>query len=150
MKCIPSSIFGRFIGKATKINLNNLGLSVEIESSVKQIKWQDLLVPPIFHISFFGQIVTLKTANESYVFTMLAYSAKHMQKRHCEQFWVAANTQRLDALLRSIKKITTEQYIRQSSIEGIQTAIHQEFQRWFPWIKRSKALALVAEKLQRL
>jgi DNA helicase-4 len=150
MKCIPSSIFGRFIGKATKINMNDLGLSVEIKSSVKQIKWQDLLVPPIFQLSFFGQIVTLKTTNENYVFTMLAYSAKHMQKRHCEQFWVAANTQRLDTLLRSIKKITSEQYVRQSSIEGIQSAVSQEFQRWFPWIKRSKALALVAENLQQL
>ncbi|MBA6326737.1 UvrD-helicase domain-containing protein [Colwellia sp. MB02u-6] len=150
MKYIPSSIFGRFMGKNTTININEIGLSFDVENSLIKIKWQDLIAPPMFCISFFGQIVTLKTANKNYVFIMLAYSSRLMQQGHCQQFWVAANMQRLDTLLSTIKKITDEQYLRQSSIKRVQLAVHQEFKRWFPWINNSKAKAMVTEKLQLL
>jgi len=148
MNCISASIFGRFIGKNRQINLNETGLSFEIENSLIEIKWQALVAPPIFHISFFGQIITLKTAQQSYVLNMHAYSSKLMKKPECEQLWVAANRQRLETLLASIEKITVNQYIRQSNIKRFQLLIKQEFQRWFPWIKKSKALPAVTEKLQ--
>ncbi|TWX72216.1 UvrD-helicase domain-containing protein [Colwellia sp. C1TZA3] len=148
MKYIPSSIFGRFIGKNTSITINEIGLSFNLENSLIEIKWQDLIVPPMFCMSFFGQIVTLKTADKNYVFTMLAYSSRLVQQGHCQQFWVAANLQRLETLLSAIKKTTHKQYLRQSSIKRVQLAVNQEFQRWFPWINTSKAQAMVTEKLQ--
>jgi len=150
MKCISSSVLGRFIGKFTKISINETKLSVVVEKTLTEIQWKDLIAPPMFDISFFGQIVTLKTVKKNYVFPMLAYSSKRMTKSHCEQFWVSAHINQLDTLLTTIKKITGDQYVRQSYVNGIQLAVNQEFQRWFPWINTSKALPMVAEKLQRL
>lgn len=148
MNGISASFFGRFIVKNRKINLSETGLSFEFKNSLIEIKWQDLIVPAQFNISFLGQIVTLKTAKQTYVLSMLAYSARLMKKSECEALWVAANRYRLDTLLASIEKLTANQYIRQSSIERFQLLIQQEFLRWFPWIKQSKALPIVTEKLQ--
>lgn len=138
------------MGKNTTININEIGLSFDVKNSLIEIKWQELIVPPMFCLSFFGQIVTLKTANKNYVFTMLAYSSRLMQQGHCQQFWVGANMQRLDTLLSTIKKITHEQYLRQSTIKRVQLTVNQELKRWFPWINTSKAKAMVTEKLQLL
>ena len=96
------------MGKNTTININEIGLSFDVKNSLIEIKWQELIVPPMFCLSFFGQIVTLETANKNYIFTMLAYSSRLMQQGHCQQFWVGANMQRLDILLSTIKKIIHE------------------------------------------
>ncbi|GAW96950.1 MULTISPECIES: UvrD-helicase domain-containing protein [Colwellia] len=159
MKCISSSFLGRFIGLPTVIKISASGLVIDVDQRLLTISWQELLVPPEFHLSFFGQIMSLKTANKNYVFTMLAYNAKRRQKSKLEQLWVLANINRVDTLLTAIKKTTTNRYLRQSSIERIQLSASEEGKRWFPWLnssklsqlsKASKALAEVAEKLQRL
>jgi DNA helicase-4 len=150
MKCIFSSFFGRFIGTPTIIKISDSGLNIEIENDLSTIQWEDLLAPPIFQLSFFGQILSFKTENQDYVFTMLTYNSKRMQKSNCEQFWATANIKRVDALLFKIKSITTNRYLRQSNVECIRLAINQEFKRWFPWVKTSKALSIVSEKLQLL
>ena len=138
MECISSSVFCRFIGVPTIIKINDSGIVIEIESRLIKIKWQELIVPPLFHLSFFGQILTFKTANRNYVFTMLAYSAKRRQKNNCDRLWASANIERVETLLMSIKKITTNRYLRQSTIEHIQLASNQELTRWFSWIKLSE------------
>jgi DNA helicase-4 len=150
MKCIFSSFLGRFIGTPTIIKISDSGLDIEIENNLSTIQWEELLAPPIFQLSFFGQILSFKTKNQDYVFTMLNYNCKRMQKSHCEQFWASANIKRVETLLAKIKKITNNRYLRQSNVERIRLAVNQEFKRWFPWIKSSKALAIVSEKLQLL
>jgi DNA helicase-4 len=148
MNAISASIFGRLVVKNRNINFDETGLSFEFKNALVELTWQALVVPPQFNISFLGQIVTLKTAQQTYVLSMLAYSARLMNKSACEKLWVAANRSRLDTLLVSIEKLTVNHYIRQSHIDGFQGLIQQEFQCWFPWIKRSKTLPIVTEKLQ--
>lgn len=162
MECISSSFVCRFIGIPTVIKISDSGITIEVESRLIKIKWDELLVPPLFHLSFFGQIISFKTANRNYVFTMLAYNSKRKQKNNCERLWASANIKRVEALLTSIKNITSNRYLRQSSIEHIQLAVNQECKRWSPWLKLSKAIKLcksnkscetwanVTEKLQQL
>jgi DNA helicase-4 len=150
MKCISSSVFGRFIGKTTKINITEIGLSIDVENTLSQIKWQELITPPMFHISFFGHIMTLQTADKSYAYSMLAFNAKREQKSECEKLWALANIKPAEALLTTIKKIITTRYLRQSNIDVIQSLVDKELKRWFPWINTSKALPLVAKQLQQL
>ncbi|WP_057831546.1 UvrD-helicase domain-containing protein [Colwellia sp. TT2012] len=159
MKCISSSFFGRFIGLSTVIKISESGLVIDVDQRLLTIQWQELLVPPEFHLSFFGQIISFKTANKNYVFTMLAYNAKRRQKSNVEMLWALANINRVDTLLTAIKKITTNRYLRQSSIERMQLSAHEEGKRWFPWLNSSKlsqlsnaskAMVEVAEKLQLL
>ncbi|WP_077284750.1 UvrD-helicase domain-containing protein [Cognaticolwellia aestuarii] len=148
MNAITASIFGRFVVKNRNINFDKNGLSFEFKNSLVSLKWQALVMPPQFNISFLGQIVTLKTTKQTYVLSMCAYSARVMKQSACEKLWVAANRSRLDTLLASIEKLSVNHYVRQSHIESFQRLIQQEFQRWFPWIKQSKALPIVTEKLQ--
>jgi DNA helicase-4 len=171
MKCISLSILGQCIGFLTStstliptsIKMSESGISINVNDRVVNIQWEELIVPPLFHLSFFGQILTFKTANKNYVFTMLAYSAKRRQKKYCEGLWVSANIKRVETLLTTVSKITTSSYLRQSSIERIQFAVNAECKRWFPWWtssngsnkpnksnKLSKSLASVVEKLQLL
>ena len=153
MKNISSSVFGRFVGLSTVIEISDVGVIIEVKSRLVKLQWQELIVPPLFHWSFFGQIISFKTAQKNYVFTMLAYSSKYKHKYHCEQFWASANIPRVEKLLASIQKITTNRYLRQSSIERIQLAVNQEYQRWLPWFtpnKLSKDLAPIAKKIQHL
>ena len=159
MKCISSSFLGRFIGTPTIIKLSDSGLDIEVENDFSHVSWEDLLAPPLFQISFFGQILSFKTKNKNYVFTMLTYNSKRMQKSNCEQFWASANINRVDTLLIKIKKITTNRYLRHSNVERIRLAVNQEYKRWLPWlksvkssksVKSKKALAIFSEKLQRL
>ena len=162
MKCISSSVFGRFIGIPTLIKISDSGIAIEVEHDFINIRWQELIVPPEFHLSFFGHILTFKTADKNYVFTMLAYNSKRRQKSNLEQLWASANITRVDTLLTAIKKIISNRYLRQSTIERIQLSANQEGKRWLPWFnssnlsklgklsKSSKALAEVAEKLQLL
>ena len=148
MNAISASIFGRFVVSNKNINFDKNGLSFEFKNILVELKWSALLVPPQFNISLWGQVVTLKTAQQTYVLNMLAYSARLMQQATCEKLWVAANRSRLDTLLASIEKLTVNHYVRHSHIVNFQRLIQQEFQRWFPWIKQSKALPIVTEKLQ--
>ncbi len=148
MNAITASIFGRFVVKNRHINFDKNGLSFEFKNTLVALKWQALVMPPQFNISFLGQIVTLKTTKQTYVLSMCAYSARVMKQSACEKLWVAANRSRLDTLLASIEELSVNHYVRQSHIEGFQRLIQQEFQRWFPWIKQSKALPIVTEKLQ--
>ena len=159
MKCISSSVFGRFIGIPTVIKISDSGIAIEVEHDFINIQWQELIVPPEFHLSFFGQILTFKTADKNYVFTMLAYNSKLRHKSNIQQLWASSNIKRVDTLLTAIKKIISNRYLRQSTIERIQLSAKQEGKRWFPWVnlsklgklsKSSKALAEVAEKLQLL
>ena len=156
MESISTSFFCRFIGVATEIKINESEVIIEVENRVIQLKWEELIVPPLFHLSFFGQILTFKTVEQNYVFTMLAYSAKRQQKENCERLWASVNIQRVETLLSTIKKITTNQYLRQSSIEKIHIAVKQEAKRWFPWVnlakwgKRDETWIKLTEKLQLL
>jgi DNA helicase-4 len=156
MNYISSSIFGRFIGISTVIEISDIGVTIEVKDRLIKIQWEELVVPPLFNLSFFGQIISFKTANKNYVFTMLAYSSKRIQQSGCEQLWALSNIKRVETLLTSIQKITTNRYLRQSSINSIQLAVNQECQRWLPWFKPSKlsklsnlskAMATIAEKL---
>lgn len=159
MECISSSFFSRFIGVPTIIKINDSEIIIEIEKRIINIKWDDLIVPPLFHLSFFGQIVTFKTTNRNYVFTMLSYNSKRKQKSNCERYWASANIKRVDALLASIKELSVTRYLRQSTIQRIQLSAIQECNRWFSWlalnqltkIKNSCATwASIIEKLQQL
>lgn len=154
MEYISSSFFGRcfgrFIGNPTFIEVNNNGLTFEIKGDSTSILWEELIVPPIFQLSFFGQIVTFKTAEKNHVFTMQAYRCEYMQKANCEQLWALANIKRVENILASIKKLSTDQYLRQSYIDQIKTLVTPEYIRWFPWIKSSKSLAKVYQKVKLL
>jgi DNA helicase-4 len=138
MESISLSFFCRFIGIPAVINISDRGVTIDVEDRLISIQWQELIVPPLFHISFFGQILTFKTASRNYVFTMLAYNAKRLHKNNCEQHWVLANMKRVESLLTHITKLTTTQYLRQSTIERIQLEANQECERWFLWLKPSK------------
>ncbi|MBL4822229.1 MAG: UvrD-helicase domain-containing protein [Colwellia sp.] len=153
MECISSSFFCRFIGVPTAIKISELGVVIEVESRLIEIQWQALIVPPTFHLSFFGQIIVFKTAQKNYVFTMLAYNAKRLQQSNCQRLWAIANIKRVETFLNTIKNITTNRYLRQSTIEHIKLGANQEFKRWFPWIQSSdagKTLTKVTEQLQLL
>lgn len=153
MECISSSFFCRFIGIPTEIKISDSGVAIVIENRLIEIKWQELIVPPTFHLSFFGQIISFKTVKHNYVITMLAYNAKRLHKSNCERLWATANINRVETFLQTIKKISTNRYLRQSTIDRIQLATNQEYKRWFPWVKSSKscmALTGVVEKLQLL
>ena len=125
MKSISSSFFCRFIGIPAVINISDRGVTINVEDRLISIQWQELIVPPLFHLSFFGQILTFKTASRNYVFTMLAYNAKRLHKNNCEQHWVLANIKRVETLLARITKLTTTGYLRQSTIERIKLAANQ-------------------------
>ncbi len=154
MKYISSSFFGRcfgrFIGNPTLIEINSNCLTFEIKGDLTTILWEDLIVPPIFQLSFFGQIVTFKTAQKNHVFTMQAYSCEYMEKANCDNFWALANIKRVENILASIKKLTEDRYLRQSYIVQINALVNAEYTRWFPWIKSSKALAKVYQKVKQL
>jgi DNA helicase-4 len=154
MEYISSSFFGRcfgrFIGNPTLIEINSNGLTFEIKGDLTTILWEDLIVPPIFQLSFFGQIVTFITAEKKHVFTMQAYSCEYMQKANCDNFWALANIKRVENILASIKKLTEDRYLRQSYIDQINALVSAEYTRWFPWIKSSKALAKVYQKVKQL
>lgn len=138
MECISSSFFCRFIGIPTIIKINDIGIAIEIENRLIKIKWEEMIGPPLFHLSYFGQVISFKTASQNYVFSMLSYNAKRLHKLHCEQFWISANIKRVDILLAAIKKIIMNRYLRQSAIERIQLAVNQEYTRWFPWAEPSR------------
>jgi len=154
MEYISSSFFGRcfgrFIDNPTLIEINSNGLTFEIKGDLTSILWEDLIVPPIFQLSFFGQIVTFITAEKKHVFTMQAYSCEYMQKANCDNFWALANIKRVENILASIKKLTEDRYLRQSYIDQINALVSAEYTRWFPWIKSSKALAKVYQKVKQL
>jgi DNA helicase-4 len=134
MECISSSFFCRFIGVPTVIKISDSDIVIEVESRVINIKWEDLIVPPLFHLSLFGQILIFKTQSRNYVFTMLAYNSKRLQKKHCEQLWASANIKRVEAILATVKKVITNRYLRQSSIDRIKLAVNQECKRWSVWL----------------
>ena len=154
--CIPSSFFRRFIGIPTVIKISNSGVVIDVENNLTKIKWEDLIVPPSFHLSFFGQIISFKTASRNYVFTMLAYNSKRKHKNNCQQRWAAANISRVEMLLIAIEKFKTNRYLRRSTIERIQLAAKQELVRWLPWLKSNRStkatssLTNVIEIIQRL
>lgn len=159
MKCISSSFFGRFIGIPTVIKISERGIAIEVDNDFISIQWQEVIVPPEFHLSFFGQILTFKTADKNYVFTMLTYNSKRRHQSNLEQLWASANIKRVEKLLSRVQKKITHRYLRQSTIECIQSAAKQEGKRWFSWLKSSKlsqlsksstALANLTEKLQLL
>lgn len=156
VKYICSSFFRRFIGISTAIKISGSGVVIDVEDSLTTIKWEELIVPPTFHLSFFGQIISLKTQSKSYVFTMLAYKSKRKHKNNCEQRWAAANIHRVETLLTAIERFKTNRYLRQSTIERIQLASRQELVRWLPWLnsnsssKATSSLTKVIEITQRL
>ena len=154
--CIPASFVCRFIGIPTVLKISDSGVVIDVENSLTKIKWEELIVPPSFHLSFFGQIMSFKTASRHYVFTMLAYNCKRKHKNNCEQLWAAANISRVETLLTAIEKFKTNRYLRRSTIERIQLAAKQELVRWLPWLKSSRSskatrsLTNVIEIIQRL
>lgn len=156
MECISSSFFCRFIGIPTEIKVSDSGVVIVIESRLIKIEWEELIVPPTFHLSYFGQTISFKTVKHKYVITMLTYNAKRLHKSNCERLWATANIKRVETFLQTVKKIATNRYLRQSTIERIQIAANQEYKRWFPWFNLSKsnkscrALTGVVEKLQLL
>ncbi|PKG82220.1 AAA family ATPase [Colwellia sp. 75C3] len=156
MKYISSSVFGRFIGISTAIEISDMGVTIEVKDRCIKLQWEELIVPPVFNLSFLGQIISFKTAKKNYSFTMLSYSSKRLQKTNCEHLWANANIKRVETLLTTIEKITTNRYLRQSTIESIQSAVDQECNRWFPWFnssklnKAGKARVTIAERLQSL
>ncbi|WP_246129215.1 UvrD-helicase domain-containing protein [Colwellia demingiae] len=153
---ISSSFFRRFIGIPTVIKISDSGVVIDVENNFTQIKWEDLIVPPTFHLSFFGQIISFKTESRSYVFTMLDYKSKRKHKNNCEQRWAAANISRVETLLTAIENFKINRYLRRSTIERIQLAAKQELVRWLPWLssnrstKATSSLANVIEIIQRL
>lgn len=154
--CIPFSFFRRFIGISTAIEISDSGVIIDVENKLTTIKWEELIVPPSFHLSFFGQIISFKTESKNYVFTMLAYNSKRKHKNNCQQLWATANIHRVESLLTAIENFTTNRYLRQSTIERIQLASKQELVRWLPWLnsnrssKAAKSLTSVIEITQRL
>ena len=156
VRCISSSFFRRFIGISTAIKITESGVDIDVENNVNHIKWQELIVPPTFHLSFFGQIISFKTESRNYVFTMLAYNSKRKHKDKCQQLWARANIHRVASLLAAIENFTTKRYLRQSTIERIQLASKQELVRWLPWLssnrsnKAARSLTSVIEITQRL
>lgn len=153
---ISASIFHRFIGTPTTIKVCRSGVVIDVESQLNHIKWQELTVPPSFHLSFFGQIISFKTEKRNYVYTMLAYRAKRKYKNMCEQLWASANIHRVESLLTAIENFTTSRYLRQSTLERIQLASKQELVRWLPWLNSNrssnaaKSLANIILIVQRL
>lgn len=150
MKYISSSFFGRFIGKPTVIKITVKGVCIESEGRLIDLQWDELINPPIFQLSFFGQMLSFNTAKQSFVFTMLTYGSKRIHRDNCQMLWATANIKRVETLINAINEMTTSQYVRQSNIDQIKLAANQEVKAWYPWIKSSKAKNIVYEKLQLL
>ncbi len=150
MKSISSTIFGRFFGNPTKIQSNTNGLTVIVNSTMTEIQWQELISPPLFIFSLFGQTITFNTKEQNYVLSKLAYNSAKIQKIHFEQLWVESNKNRLEMLLAKIDKFTHSRYLRQSDMQRMQAVVKQEYARWFPWAESSTVLGQTSELVQLL
>ncbi len=150
MKSISSTIFGRLFGNPTNIQINTNGLTIDVKNTLTDIQWNDLISPPLFSFSLFGQTITFSTKEQTYVLSKLAYNCAKTQKGRCEQLWAEGNKTRLEMLLTKIDRFTHSRYLRQSDMRRIQEVVKQEYMRWFPWAASNTALGHVSELVQLL
>lgn len=150
MKSIYSSFFGRFFGNATKVIIDNNGLTVSVKNSVTELQWHQLTSPPLFRAGWLGQTMFFDDLDNCYQLDKLAYNSEQQYKEFVERSWIASHKGRLQSLLTKVDKFIVSRYLRQSSIKQIQSAIDKEYQRWFPWVESSRCLQETATMVRRL
>lgn len=150
MNSIAPSIFGRIFSNLLPVPFNNNGITVTNNQRKQQIQWSEITTPLSFKFGFLGQTITFSTANEHYTLTMMGYHSEHVLKTSLDQYWVNANTSKLDAVLHKISKTVNSHFLRQSRINKIKSLAVKEHSRWFPWIRQSKSLASLDKKIQLL
>jgi DNA helicase-4 len=145
MKSIYSSVFGRLLGNSTKVNIDIKFLTVIIKNQATEIQWQDLISPPQFYSSLLGKTIIVSTENQNYILSKLSFNSEKKFKNQCQNLWIKSNKKRLASLLIKIDKFISSQYLRKSGLRGIQTAVHKEYIRWFPWSESSIILGETAD-----
>lgn len=135
MTCISSSFFGRFISKEITITVSDSGIEIRNKHSVNYVKWEELPVPPQFHLSFFGQILSFNTHQQGYAFGMRAYRAKRIYQQQIWQCWANVHIHKVERLLAAIEKVCTTRYLRQSHIISIQAAANKTLAPWLSFMK---------------
>ena len=150
MKCISSSFFGKLIGDSTIIKISESGLSIEVNGQISKVNWSEMIAPPIFEMSFLGQMLSFKTTEKNYLFTLLAYSTKRIHKNDCQQLWALANIKTVAGLLSTINKIITTRYIQQSTFDLIRLTVNKALEPWSHWAYSTKCPENIHLKVKEL
>jgi DNA helicase-4 len=150
MKSISSTVFGHLFGHPAKISIGPNGVVLIVKNIPTAISWQALISPPTFTFGWLGKTVSFRIAGQTYVLSNLAYNCEKEHKTDCERLWAEANKNRLFGLLTKIKKVTSNRYLRQSTVENMQLAIAKEYNRWFPWASSSQGVENVVKIIKAL
>lgn len=148
MDSIAFSLLGRLFSKQASLAFDQHTLVIRQGNSIIHISWNELVAPLSFAYGILGQTVRFTTAQHSYTFSMRAYGTHRAIRAQCEQYWVNANTVKLDAFLNKVTKLVNQRYLRQSHVSRIKQLALQEHSRWLPWVKNSPALELVNKKIK--
>ncbi|MFT5558472.1 MAG: DNA helicase-4, partial [Sphingobacteriales bacterium] len=150
MKSISSTVFGHLFGHSATISIGPNGLVFSVKNIPTKISWQALISPPTFTFGWLGKTVSFRIAEQTYVLSHLAYNCEKKHKTDCERWWAEANKNRLLGLLTKIKKVTSNRYLRHSTLKKMQQAIAKEYNRWFPWASSSQGVESVAKIIKAL
>lgn len=150
MKSISSTVFGHLFGHSATISIDPNGLVFSVKNIPTKISWQALISPPTFTFGWLGKTVSFRIAEQTYVLSHLAYNCEKKHKTDCERWWAEANKNRLLGLLTKIKKVTSNRYLRHSTLKKMQQAIAKEYNRWFPWASSSQGVESLAKIIKAL
>lgn len=136
---LTTNSFGRIFNNQLVVEINDAGIRADSDGEVSFFKWEDLDSAPSIKTSITGGCLSFSVKGRHYHFSMLNYFLPFKFPHRFFPHWANQNAQHLAEFLGSVENQCQSRFLRDSTIQNIQSFAKTEHERWRDW---NKALGL--------
>ncbi len=130
---LKTNPFARILKKDTVITVDDHGIDVVQGDSSHHFQWDQIDKAPKLSLSVSGGCLTLVAQGISYSYRMLSHLAPFQYATKLFPLWANQNAENLQSFLQHAYSECTKKFIRDSSVNRIQTFACQEIKQWKGW-----------------
>ncbi|WP_102402234.1 UvrD-helicase domain-containing protein [Vibrio cyclitrophicus] len=142
---LTANPIARLFNKEIEVTIDDNGIRVVERGNEARFDWDHLDCPPHLSLSIDGGCLALVSRGQTYRYRMLGYLTPYQYSKKLFPLWANQSAERLQDFLNDAYKKCTSSFLRDSSIEQIQSFVGLEIKRWKGW-KKVQGLSELAKK----
>ncbi|SON49032.1 UvrD-helicase domain-containing protein [Vibrio tapetis] len=134
---LTTNFFGRIFKNQLVVEISDAGIQADSDGEVSFFKWEDLDSAPSLKATIAGGCLSFSVGGKQHSFSMLSYLLPFKYPHNFFPHWANQNAKHLVRFLDSVENQCQSRFLRDSSIQNIQSFAKTEHKRWRGWNKAS-------------
>ncbi|MCG9626914.1 UvrD-helicase domain-containing protein [Vibrio mediterranei] len=134
---LSTNFIGRLFKQQLLVEINEVGISADLGGENSFFRWGDLDSSPVLKTSITGGCLSFSVKGKHYCFRRLSYFLPFKYPHCFFPLWANQNALHLVEFLGSVEHQCQSRFLRDSSVQNIQSFAKTEYKRWRGWDKAS-------------